>query len=516
MPKTSYEWTQTSDGQTRWGPLGAAGILFHHPETNTYLLAHRSPEVDQGDTWGIPEGAIDPGEEPYQAALREAQEEFGNVHHKVTGIYKASPVPDWSYHTVMADVPERFEPEYADSWETQGHGWFTPEEMQGLKLHPGFASAWNSGALTKQGATPQFSFSTGGDQIGPEYHGYHAAWDGDKQVGKLDYTYYNGELGIRMVEVDPAYRRQGIADNLLHKLKQENPQLPVYSQGDFNTPEGQSWLDKHGIGQWSGEDPYTFSRISKHGFFYHTAPSEFRQEIEQRGLVPTDEAPVSPWADRNGPEREQQPHGVYMWDDPHNARGYAYNLEGRKSREFPGEQEGFDEDVFETPEYEEYMNKYRGEPHTDDYYDYEAGFEPPKKPLYDIWKVNTLGYEPKIDPEMAIHHGELTSEQAQQQMNDEANKDWKGNLQDYDPWAIERTEGHRWYVPHAIDPQRLTLHSEIYPEEMTETADEEERDKGKRIPNAWHQVPFNQWNEKAQQRYLGDPRVMREIDPIDR
>lgn len=267
--KLAYEWTQTLDGQTRWGPLGAAGILFHHPETNTYLLAHRSPEVDQGDTWSIPGGAIDPGEEPYQAALREAEEEFGHVpQHTVTGIHKAAPVPDWAYHTVMADVPEQFEPEYDHSWETQGHGWFNPEEMQRLNLHPGFASAWNSGALTKQGAAPQLSFSTGGDQIGPEYHGYHVAFDGDKQVGKLDYTYLNGENGIRMVEVDPAYRRQGIADALLERLKQEDPNTPIYSQGDYNTPEGQVWLDKHGISQWNDEDPQTFSKVGKNSALF--------------------------------------------------------------------------------------------------------------------------------------------------------------------------------------------------------------------------------------------------------
>jgi 2'-5' RNA ligase len=100
-------------------------------------------------------------------------------------------------------------------------------------------------------------FSTGGDQIGPEYHGYIVARIGNEQVGKLDYTYYQGELGIRMVEVDPAYRRNGIADALLAELKKDDPS-PIYSQGDFNTDEGQAWLDKNNIGQWSGQDPFSF------------------------------------------------------------------------------------------------------------------------------------------------------------------------------------------------------------------------------------------------------------------
>lgn len=403
--KTAYQWHTTPSGNTYWGPLGAAGILFHHPETNTYLLGHRSPEVHHGDTWGIPGGALDPGESPYQAALREAEEEFGHVpQHKVVKEHVAQPDPDWKYHTFVAQVPQQFDPEYHGDWETQDHGWFTPEQIAGLKLHPGFESSWNSGGLTKE---------------------------------------------------------------------------------------------------------------AKHGFFYHTAPSQYRQQIEENGLVPTHEAPVSPWADMKGEAREQQPHGVYMWDDPTNARGYAYNLEGRKGG-WPGDQEGFDEDVFESPEYEDYMSRYQGEPHTDDYYDYEAQFQPVRKPLYDVWKVNTLGYEPQIDPEMAIHHGELTAEQAQQQMNEQANKNWKGQPVDYDPHQIERSEGHRWYVPHAVEPQRLTLHDQIYPEEMTENNWEDTTAENKQIPNAWHQVPLNEWNQKAQERYLGDPGVMRAIDPQDR
>lgn len=405
--RTAYQWVRNSDGNMRWGPEGAAGILFHHPQTNTYLLTHRSPEVHMGDTWGIPGGAIDPGESPYQAALRESQEGLGQVpQHTVTGIYEAAPVPDWKYHTVMADVPQQFEPEYADSWETQGHGWFTPEEVQGLKLHPGFASAWNSGALGSRTAMAN-------------------------------------------------------------------------------------------------------------GFFYHTAPAKYRKQIEAQGLLPTSESPVSPWAHKTGPEREQQPQGVYMWDNPENAKGYAYNIEGRKGA-YPGdkEEEGFDDDVFESPEYYKHMEKFKGEPHTDEYYDYESEFEPPRKPLYDVWKVNTLGYEPQIDPEMAIHHGELTAQEAQEQMNSET-RGWKGE-QDYDPWNIERSEGHRWYVPHAIEPARLTLHHTMYPEDMTERNWEDLSADQKQVPNAWHQVPLNEWNENAQKRYLGDPNLMREIDPGDR
>lgn len=403
--KLSYEWVRNSDGNIRWGPLGAAGMLFHHPETDSYLLAHRSPEVDQGDTWGIPGGAIDPGEDPYQAALREAEEELGHVpHHEVTKIHTASPVPDWSYHTVMADVPDQFEPEYDDLWETQGHGWFTPEEIAGLNLHPGFAAAWNGGHLRKE---------------------------------------------------------------------------------------------------------------AKHGFFYHTAPRKYRRQIEEQGLVPTDEAPVSPWKNLKGWQRQEQPPGVYMWDDPMNARGYAFNLEGRKAKDgaYPGDSM---ENMFDTDDFMDYMENYPGQRDEygdpideDDYYIYEGKFKP--EPLYDIWKVNTLGYEPQIDPEEAIHEGEINAEQAQEIINQQA--DWDGK---YDPSGIDRMDGHRWYVPHIIEPRRLTLHESIYPEEMTARNAEDSWDQGKQVPNAWHRVHLDEWNPKARQRYLGDPRVMREINPQDR
>lgn len=395
MPKISFEWTQTSDGQMRCDgdQLGAAGILFHHPETNTYLLGHRSPEVHQGDTWGIPGGAIDPGEEPYQAALREAQEEFGHVpQHKVTGIHKVVPVPDWAYHTVVADVTEQFEPEYDHSWETQGHGWFTPEEIQKLKLHPGFAAAWNSGAL------------------GP--------------------------------------------------------------------------------------------RTSKHGFFYHVAPRQYREQIEQQGLLPSQEAPESPWTKARDSwlKRIDQPSGVYLHDDPRNAIGYAYNLQSHKDQMFPGDQGDFNEEDYD----------WSGQPDYDIDPEDHKNFEPVYKPqaAYDIWKVNTLGVPVDIDPESALLRGELTAEEAQKRINDDIAHGYAS--------PPNPTEGHHWFTPHAVPPERIALHQSVYPHEMTEENYYDTLDNKKQIPEAWQRVPLNEWNEKAQQRYLGDSQVMREIDPIDR
>lgn len=112
-----------------------------------------------------------------------------------------------------------------------------------------------------QRPNPEWTIESGGDQNGPEYHGYYLMNHGQKPIGKLDYTYHNGDNGIRMVEVLPEYRGQGVADSLLNHMKWDQgprwgePELPVYSQGGFNTPEGQAWLDKRAIGQWNGAEP---------------------------------------------------------------------------------------------------------------------------------------------------------------------------------------------------------------------------------------------------------------------
>lgn len=47
---------------------------------------------------------------------------------------------NWAYHTVQADVPERFSPRLND--EHLEHGWFTPPEVDELPLHPGFRDSW--------------------------------------------------------------------------------------------------------------------------------------------------------------------------------------------------------------------------------------------------------------------------------------------------------------------------------------------------------------------------------------
>lgn len=140
-----------SDGQTRWGLYGAAGIMFvvNHSDEPRFFLVHRSPEVHQGDTWGVPGGAIDANEDPLDAAWREALEEvpgLDRLPHHVRGSYKDAPATDWSYTTFVVEIDQPFAL-LEETWETQDADWFTRAELEQLRLHPAFQALWESGNL---------------------------------------------------------------------------------------------------------------------------------------------------------------------------------------------------------------------------------------------------------------------------------------------------------------------------------------------------------------------------------
>jgi len=120
--------------------LGGAGLLLRHvPQRGppVYLLTERSRWVEEGGTWGIPGGAIHYGESPEQATRREAVEEIWPVPaYRVTGIIVQDCGGGWKFHIVCADVEEPFTAYIAQ--ETDATGWFTLQEMSGLRLHPGF------------------------------------------------------------------------------------------------------------------------------------------------------------------------------------------------------------------------------------------------------------------------------------------------------------------------------------------------------------------------------------------
>lgn len=172
------------------------------------------------------------------------------------------------------------------------------------------------------------TFSTGGDAVGQEYHGYIVALIDGQQVGRLDYTYYQGELGIRMIEVQPEYQRQGIANSLLEELKRQDPNTPVYAQGGFNTDQGQAWLDKNGIDQWNNTyrsrvampvDPvYWKNRYADppNNVLYHGTTTEKWPDISQQGLIPWDQgAPAREYTGETFEKLRPRPGHVYLHEN---------------------------------------------------------------------------------------------------------------------------------------------------------------------------------------------------------
>ena len=72
------QWIVCAQGHEHWGAAGAAGLLMltNSPTGTRVLLQHRAPWVHNGDTWGIPSGALRHGEDIETGARREAAEEF--------------------------------------------------------------------------------------------------------------------------------------------------------------------------------------------------------------------------------------------------------------------------------------------------------------------------------------------------------------------------------------------------------------------------------------------------------
>jgi 8-oxo-dGTP pyrophosphatase MutT (NUDIX family) len=130
-----------ADGTARWGRFGAAGVLLRHTNGDdvAFFLALRSLHCHRGGTWAIPGGAMDEGETPLEAALREFSEEVGPL----TASYEIVQMHEddhggWSYWTVVLDVDHRFDPPPVHSWETDDARWISRDEVHQLDLFPEF------------------------------------------------------------------------------------------------------------------------------------------------------------------------------------------------------------------------------------------------------------------------------------------------------------------------------------------------------------------------------------------
>ena len=137
-------WTRCEQGHRHWGRFGAAGLLLQRPAGDSLevLLQHRAEWSHHGGTWGLLGGARESSETALQAALREAAEEGGvetgsvAVHGRFDDAHGG-----WAYTTVLAAAPAgaAARPTGGESIDV---GWFSPHDVAGLPLHPGFAASW--------------------------------------------------------------------------------------------------------------------------------------------------------------------------------------------------------------------------------------------------------------------------------------------------------------------------------------------------------------------------------------
>ena len=134
-----------ADGHVRWGRFGAAGVLFvWRPvgEPVHVMLQQRSAFAHEGGTWSTAGGAIDEGETPFEAAMREAAEEVGEAPpgHRLLGQYVFAPADDWTYTTIVVEVDRHFGASI--NFETDAVVWVPLDLVDHRPLHAGFAAAW--------------------------------------------------------------------------------------------------------------------------------------------------------------------------------------------------------------------------------------------------------------------------------------------------------------------------------------------------------------------------------------
>ncbi len=135
-----------SCGRRHWGPRGAAGLLLTDRARTGVVLQHRSARTHHGNTWGLMGGAIERGEDPAAAALREAHEEAGVDAATVTVLRTAPGLrhPEWSYTYVLAEAERPEDPELPGgfTWEADRTLWVDLEAVTELNLHPVLGADW--------------------------------------------------------------------------------------------------------------------------------------------------------------------------------------------------------------------------------------------------------------------------------------------------------------------------------------------------------------------------------------
>lgn len=132
-------------------PQSAAGTLTIIEEASRaplLLLLQRSQKVPLPFTWTFPGGHIEEGETPYQAALRETWEELHidmSAEHSSFSFTQALPLFGEKERTFttfvyrLPQIPSAWSPHIDE--ESIAFGWFSPEAIGTVSLHPGMTYA---------------------------------------------------------------------------------------------------------------------------------------------------------------------------------------------------------------------------------------------------------------------------------------------------------------------------------------------------------------------------------------
>ena len=135
-----------SCGRRHWGLHGAAGLLVTDRGRTGVLLQRRSTLVHHGGTWALVGGAIEAGESPLEAALREAFEEEGLDPSTVTPVrcLPGTSHPEWTYTYVLVEAERPADPVVSrgGGWESDGARWVDLDDVAGFRLHPGLRGDW--------------------------------------------------------------------------------------------------------------------------------------------------------------------------------------------------------------------------------------------------------------------------------------------------------------------------------------------------------------------------------------
>lgn len=142
-----------------WGVRGAAGMLPFAVTSGgvQVLLALRSHGTHQGGTWGTIGGAIEPGETPWQAAVREANEEAAGLEvaeAQAAESHRYGCIGGWAYVTFPVRLPGGTPVSIRSAWETSDLRWIPVAEVDTYALLPAFAQSWPELRKLVEAASP--------------------------------------------------------------------------------------------------------------------------------------------------------------------------------------------------------------------------------------------------------------------------------------------------------------------------------------------------------------------------